>query len=81
MALSVPPSLSKMKEMSNHCRTLLLSLLHIDQQEVVLEEEGHKEQNEHKNSADRELDNRNIRASLKLIRCIRREKKGVGFEG
>ena len=48
-----------------------------DQHEIVTVEEGHDEQ---KNTADRGFDNRNIRVSLKLIRCIIREKEGIGFE-
>ena len=41
---------------------------------MELEEEGHEEQDE-ENIADRGLNNKNIRVSLKLIRCIRREKE------
>ena len=47
---------------------------------MVPEEEGHDEQDEQKNTADRGFDNRNIRVSLKLIRCIISEKEGIGFE-
>ena len=44
---------------------------------MVSEEEGHDEK---KNTADREFDNRNIRVSLNLIRCIISEKEGIGFD-
>ena len=55
-------------------------LLHADQQDLVLEEEGNEKQYEHKNTAYRELDNRYIRVILKLIFCSRREKELVEFE-
>ena len=59
----------------------LLSLLLGDQQEMVPEEEGHEEQDEQKNTANRGLDNRNIRVRSQVIRNIRSEKEGFGFEG